>query len=96
MLALYDALLTVRDDPVVRVNRLTALAEVAGAEVALSELARLDAPPGWAPRRALEAHLLFETGRRVEAAALWRGLAAEAAPAERRWLARRAAAASSG
>ena len=38
VLSLYDALLVRRDDPVVRLNRLVAVAEVHGVESALSEL----------------------------------------------------------
>ena len=92
ILALYDALLLQRDDPVVRLNRAVALAEVAGASMALEEIERLDASTlaHFLPVHAVRADLLRRSGRKDEAlAADGRALALEPAPAERSWLERR-------
>jgi RNA polymerase sigma-70 factor (ECF subfamily) len=43
ILRLYDALLTVRDDSVIRINRAVALAEIASVAAALEEIEALDA-----------------------------------------------------
>ena len=94
ILWLYDALLQHRDDAVVRVNRLAAMARVAGPEVALAELKCL-ATPGverWGPYQALLAHLSAEIGDEETARTAYAAAAAVAAPAERLWLERRAAA----
>jgi RNA polymerase sigma-70 factor (ECF subfamily) len=94
VLALYDAMLAVRDDAVVRLNRAVALAEVAGPGPALQELEaiggeRLD---GFLPFQAVRAGLLRRAGRLQEAAEAYRAaLALEPPAAERLWLERRLA-----
>jgi RNA polymerase sigma-70 factor, ECF subfamily len=69
VLALYDELLTVRDDAIVRINRAVALAEVAGPEVAFAELGELDAKQlgDFAPWHAVRADLLRRLGRSNDA-----------------------------
>jgi RNA polymerase sigma-70 factor (ECF subfamily) len=95
ILSHYDRLLSLRDDAVVRVNRLVALAELSGAEAALRELEqlpreRLDA---FLPFHALRADLLRRCGRADEARAAYdAALALGPAEAEARWLERRRAA----
>ena len=95
VLALYDdALLTLGDDPVLRLNRAVALAEVRGPQAALDEVLRLDADrfAGFGPYHAVRADLLRRTGRIDQARAAYaRVLALDPAPAERRWLERRLA-----
>ncbi|HEY0627296.1 MAG TPA: DUF6596 domain-containing protein [Allosphingosinicella sp.] len=89
VLALYDALLTRRDDPIVRINRAVALAEVEGAEAALEEIEALDAAAlaAFLPYHAVRADLLKRTGRPVEARAAYDvALALEPGPAEAAWL----------
>jgi RNA polymerase sigma-70 factor (ECF subfamily) len=73
VLALYDELLTVRDDAVVRINRAVALAEVAGPDVALADLDTLDAARlgDFAPWHAVRADLLRRLGRADEARAAY-------------------------
>lgn len=68
ILGLYDALLSLRDDPVVRTNRAVALAEVEGPAAALQALDRAPAP-GWLPFHAVRADLLARLGRGPEAVA---------------------------
>jgi RNA polymerase sigma-70 factor (ECF subfamily) len=95
ILALYDRLLALRDDPVVRINRLVALAEVAGAAAALSELDLLPRHrlENFLPYHALRADLLRRSGRNGEARLAYdTALALGPAPAEARWLAERRAA----
>jgi len=92
VLALYDALLAVRDDPVVRLNRAVALAEVMGAGPALQEVEAMSprALGSFLPYHALRADLLRRTGRTEEARAAYdAALALDPAPAERLWLQRR-------
>jgi RNA polymerase sigma-70 factor, ECF subfamily len=92
ILALYDQLLRVRDDPVIRVNRAVALAEVRGAKVALAELDQLRHPglDRFPPYLAARADLLRRSGRREEARTAYRKLLAlDMGEAERRWLERR-------
>ena len=92
ILRLYDALRTLRDDPVVRTNRAVALAEVAGPAAALAEL---DGAPaaGWLPFHAARAELLARLGRNAEAAAEYdAALALGPSRAEALFLARRRAA----
>ena len=92
VLALYDALLAGRDDAVVRLNRAVALAEVAGAAMALAEVEAMDAGAldGFLPFHALRADLLRRTGQGGEARNAYdAALALGPAPAERRWLERR-------
>jgi len=100
VLALYDdALLTLGEDPVLRLNRAVALAEVDGPQAALDQILRLDADrfDGFGPYHAVLADLLRRTGRIDQArAAYTRVLALGPAPAERRWLERRLAALGNG
>ena len=94
VLRLYDALLALRDDPVVRLNRAAALAEVAGPEAAFQEVAALDARTlaDFAPYHAVRADLLRRLGRVAEARAAYAAvLALGPGPAERLWLQRRVA-----
>jgi RNA polymerase sigma-70 factor (ECF subfamily) len=89
ILDLYDALLLHRDDPIVRLNRAVALAEVAGADAALAELDRLEAAglESFLPWHAVRADLLRRTGRGAEALAAYdAALALGPADAERIWL----------
>ena len=66
---LYDRLLALRDDPIVRLNRAVALAEVSGAETALAEIEGLSAPQlqAFLPYHAVRADLLRRAGRNDEA-----------------------------
>lgn len=92
ILTLYDALLQFRPDPIVGLNRAVALAEVAGAEVALKAVEALgpELPPNWTPLLAVRADLAAKVGRTAEAvAALDAALAGSPPPAERLWLERR-------
>ena len=92
VLALYDLLLTRRDDPIVRLNRAVALAEIAGVPAALHELEVLDAPAlaSFLPYHAARADLLRRTGRAEDARAAYAvALALDPPPAERMWLERR-------
>jgi RNA polymerase sigma-70 factor (ECF subfamily) len=68
ILGLYDALLAVRNDPVVRTNRAVALAEASGPAAALAELDVVDAT-GWLPWHAARADMLARLGRHAEAVA---------------------------
>lgn len=89
ILDLYDELLLIRDDIVVRINRAVALAEVAGADTALKELDGLDAPrlSEFVPFLAVRASLLARTGDLPAACAEYdRLLALELPSAERKWL----------
>jgi RNA polymerase sigma-70 factor (ECF subfamily) len=92
VLLLYDRLLTLRDDAVVRLNRAVALAEVEGPGAALREIEQL-ATPGLAeflPYHAVRADLLRRAGRKPDAqAAYQQALALEPPSAERRWLERK-------
>jgi len=92
VLALYDALLTWRDDAVVRLNRAVAVAEVSGPAIALVEVDRLDSPAfrDFGPFHAVRADLLARLGRGGEATTAYdRALALGPGPAERLWLKRR-------
>jgi RNA polymerase sigma-70 factor (ECF subfamily) len=89
ILTLYDALLARRDDPVTRLNRAVALAEVRGPTLALEEVDALSHAglADYLPYHALRADLLARLGladaaRRAYDAAL----ALAPAGAERRWL----------
>lgn len=90
----YDELLLIRDDPIVRLNRAVAVAELDGAEAALAELETLDGESlaQFGPYHAVRADLLVRTGHldeaRQEYAAI---LALGPPPAERQWLTRRLA-----
>jgi RNA polymerase sigma-70 factor (ECF subfamily) len=92
VLALYDALLELRDDAVVRLNRAVALAEVSGVEVALAEVDSLDAEAlqEFASYYAVRADLLRRLGRHPEARRAYdAALALITTPAEREWMLRR-------
>ncbi|MFC3163367.1 RNA polymerase sigma factor [Ciceribacter thiooxidans] len=94
VLAAYDILLGLRDDPVIRINRAVALAEVQGAEAALIELDRLDADVlnDFLPFLAARADVLSRLGRHDEARISFdRALALGPGEAERRFLERRRA-----
>ena len=94
VLALYDALLTWRDDAVVRLNRAVAVAEVSGPDLALAEVDWLDSATfrDFGPFHAVRADLLARLGRGGEAIVAYdRALALDPAPAERLWLQRRRA-----
>lgn len=89
ILALYDALLELRDDPVTRLNRAVALAEVEGPEAGLAEVEALAGPQAarWLPWHTARAHLLARLGHGDAAAeAFAAALALDPAPAERRYL----------
>jgi RNA polymerase sigma-70 factor (ECF subfamily) len=92
IVGLYDALLRLRDDPVVRTNRAVALAETEGPAAALTALDQVPAP-GWLPFHAARADLLARLGRGVEAIADYdAALSLAPSPAETLFLkARRAA-----
>jgi RNA polymerase sigma-70 factor (ECF subfamily) len=95
VLTLYNALLAVRDDPVVRLNRAVAVAEVIGPDAALDEVAALDgaALASFGPYHAVRADLLARVGRSGEARiAYYAVLSLAPPPAERLWLERRRAA----
>ncbi|HJS85039.1 MAG TPA: DUF6596 domain-containing protein, partial [Acetobacteraceae bacterium] len=91
VLALYGALLAHRDDPVVRLNRAVALAEVAGATAALDEVEAMRGRllRDFLPYHAVRADLLRRVGRTEEARSAYAAaLALDPAPAERLWLER--------
>ena len=68
ILALYDLLAAVSPTPVVRLNRLLALAQLRGAQAALDEMVALAEPlSDYQPYHAARAHLLGEAGRTSEA-----------------------------
>jgi RNA polymerase sigma-70 factor (ECF subfamily) len=95
VLRLYDRLLELRDDPIVRLNRAVAIAEIAGAAVALREVEALASPQlnDFLPYHAVHADLLVRTGRPDAArVAYGEALRLEPSMAERRWLERRVAA----
>lgn len=96
IVGLYDALLTLRDDPVVRTNRAVALAEVEGPAAALTALDRAPAPD-WLPWRAARADLLARLGQGEAAVAEYdAALALGPSPAETLFLKRRRAASVTG
>jgi RNA polymerase sigma-70 factor (ECF subfamily) len=91
VLAFYDLLLSRRDDPVVRLNRVVAAAEVRGVESALCDLQELDQAlfRDFAPYHAVRAELLRRAGRREAALQAYdEALAIIGSPAERHWLMR--------
>jgi RNA polymerase sigma-70 factor (ECF subfamily) len=91
-LALYDLLLSWREDPFVRINRAVVLAEIAGPAAALAEIEALDAArlAEFQPFHAVRADLLARLGRREEALSAYeRALDLAPGPAERLWLIRR-------
>jgi RNA polymerase sigma-70 factor, ECF subfamily len=89
VLALYDVLLTLRDDPVVRLNRAVALAEVSGTQTAIRELDGIDAEATaeFLPYHAVRADLLRRSGRNTEALHAYEvAISLVTTPAERLWL----------
>ena len=70
VLALYDRLLTFRDDAIVRLNRAVAVSEVHGPRAALSEIEALTQKElsSFLPFHALRADLLRRLGQNHEAA----------------------------
>ena len=95
ILSLYDELLKVRDDSIVRLNRAVALAEVRGVDAALAEIESLAPRPldDFLPYHAVCADLLCRAGRRDEALVAYdAALALVATSAERLWLERQRAA----
>jgi RNA polymerase sigma-70 factor, ECF subfamily len=91
VLALYDALLFRRDDAVVRLNRIVAVAEVKGVETALSDLEALDRDllRDFAPYHAVRADLLRRAGRGSAAREAYDAAIAKVSTgAEREWLTR--------
>ncbi len=97
ILGLYDELLRAWPSPVVALNRAVALAEVAGPDAGLAEIAALEKRDarlaGYRYLPAARADLLRRAGRRAEAAAAYaEALALAGNEAERAFLARRLAA----
>jgi RNA polymerase sigma-70 factor (ECF subfamily) len=96
IVALYDALLSVRPSPVAAVNRAVALAEAQGPDAGLAALGAVEAPErlaSWLPYQAARAGLFAMAGREAEAAeALRAALTLQPAPAERLFLEHRLAA----
>jgi len=91
VLALYDALLFRRDDAVVRLNRLVAVAEVQGVGIALSQLESMDTESlrDFAPYHAVRADLLRRSGRHEAALRAYdEALTSLSSLAEREWLTR--------
>jgi RNA polymerase sigma-70 factor (ECF subfamily) len=91
VLALYNSLVVISDNPITRLNRIVALAEVQGCKAALEELARLHSArlEDFLPFRAVRADLLRRTGRHEEARIDYDvALALGPTPAERLWLVR--------
>ncbi len=92
ILTIYDALLTVRDDVVTRLNRAVALAEVVGREEALEEVDALDLPglASFLPYHAVRAGLLSRLGLTDAAREAYdAAIALHPGDAERRWLEQR-------
>jgi RNA polymerase sigma-70 factor (ECF subfamily) len=92
--ALYDLLVTQRDDAVVRLNRAVALAEVEGPEAAMNEVDVLDsqALQNFLPYHAVRADLLRRLNRIPAALAAYdAALALGPGLAERAWLERKKA-----
>jgi RNA polymerase sigma-70 factor (ECF subfamily) len=95
VLTLYNALLRLRDDPVVRLNRAVAVAEVIGPQAALDDVDALDGASlaNFGPYHAVRAELLGRIGRDADALIAYDAVLALAPPpAERLWLERRRAA----
>lgn len=94
VLYLYDALLSVRDDSIVRLNRAVALAEVRGVADALADIDAIDSDAlvNFLPYHAVRADLLRRNGQEEDARWAYRAaLALNPGPAERLWLERQAA-----
>jgi len=91
VLAHYDSLLFRRDDAVIRLNRIVAVAEVKGVETALSELGTLDPEllREFAPYHAVRADLLRRAGRSSASREAYDAAIAKVSTgAEREWLTR--------
>ena len=89
ILTLYDALLDRRDDPVIRLNRAVALAEVRGPDAALEEVDVLAHAglAGYLPYHSVRADLLARLGLHEAAHQAYdAALSLLPAEAERRWL----------
>ncbi|MDP9036669.1 MAG: sigma-70 family RNA polymerase sigma factor [Myxococcota bacterium] len=89
VLGLYDMLAVFRGDPVVRINRAVAVAEVIGAEPALAEIDALDRAEvnGFVPYYVVRADLLRRLGRTAEARAAYaKALELGVPRAERLWI----------
>jgi len=89
VLVLYDRSLTLHDNPIVRLNRAVALAEVRGASAALADLERLDAEQleSYAPFHAVRAEMLSRTGQLSGAISAYdAAIALVSTSAERTWL----------
>ncbi len=94
LLTIYDALLALRDDAVIRLNRAVALAEVHGPEQALEAVDALDLPglAAFLPYQAVRADLLARLGLRKAAVEAYdAALALDPEATERRWLERQRA-----
>ena len=94
ILSLYDALLARRDDPITRLNRAVALAEVRGPAIAIEEVDALSHAglAGYLPYQALRADLLARLGLTDAARETYNAaLALAPAGAERHWLERQQA-----
>jgi RNA polymerase sigma-70 factor (ECF subfamily) len=92
ILRLYDRLLKIRDDAIVRVNRVVALAEVESLDAALNELLQLEnsSLTGFLSFHAVHADLLCRLGRIEEATIAYRKvLALDPSPSERVWIQRK-------
>ena len=89
VLGLYDQLLEVRDDDVIRLNRAVALAEVHGVDAALKEIEAIkcDRLNSFIPYRAVEAEMLKRSGRREEAVEAYEAILVLGVPsAEDDWI----------
>jgi RNA polymerase sigma-70 factor (ECF subfamily) len=89
ILSLYDALLALRDDSIVRLNRAVSVAEILGPAAALEEVDALDAPAlaAFLPYHAVRADLLARLGIAAAAESAYAAaLALNPETAERRWL----------
>lgn len=94
ILTIYNALLTLRDDAITRLNRAVALAEVAGPAAALDEVDALAAPglAHFLPYHATRADLLHRLGLTDAARAAYAAaLTLDPGAAERAWLEKRRA-----
>jgi RNA polymerase sigma-70 factor (ECF subfamily) len=89
ILALYDRLIAIDDNPIARLNRAVAMAEVRGADSALAEIERLNSAQlgQYAPYHAVRADLLRRVGRLEKALSAYdAAIALVATRAERAWL----------
>ena len=87
VLALYDHLLVLRPDPVVRLNRVVAVAELNGPAAGIAELSGLAAAlDGYQPFHATRAELLRRLGDPAAGGAYDRAIALTGNAVERRYL----------